>query len=124
MPAMARPRRLELPGVLYHITARGKPNNPLFSTTLISRSSNRVTVYLLRRPANQPVQTVAIHFLISPSRISKIQRAIDGQALSPAALPVHQVQRQELTPPWSFALLKHFILTVPIVAKGDSSLSR
>ena len=124
MPAMARPRRLELPGVLYHITARGKPNNLLFSTTLISRSSNRVTVYLLRRPANQPVQTVAIHFLISPSRISKIQRAIDGQALSPAALPVHQVQRQELTPPWSFALLKHFILTVPIVAKGDSSLSR
>lgn len=69
-----------------------------------------MTVYLLRHPANQPVQTVAIHFLISPSRISKIQRAIDGQALSPAALPVRQVQCQELTLPWSFRTVETLYL--------------
>jgi hypothetical protein len=32
---------------------------------------------------NEPLQTVAIRFRVSPSRISKIQRAIDNHPLSP-----------------------------------------
>ena len=51
-------------------------------------------MYLLRRPANEPMQTVAIHFPVSPSRISKIQQAIDGQPLSPQE-PVRQMQNQD-----------------------------
>jgi hypothetical protein len=39
--------------------------------------------FLLRRAVNEPLQTVAIRFRVSPSRISKIQRAIDNHPLSP-----------------------------------------
>ena len=47
------------------------------------RDAYQIAVYLLRRAANEPLQTVAIRFRISPSRISKIQRGIESQPLSP-----------------------------------------
>lgn len=47
------------------------------------RDAYQTAVYLLRRAANEPLQTVAIRFRISPSRISKIQRTIESQILSP-----------------------------------------
>jgi hypothetical protein len=36
-----------------------------------------------RRAANEPLQTVAIRFRISPSHVTKIQQAIESQALFP-----------------------------------------
>lgn len=41
------------------------------------REAYQTAVYLLRRVANEPLQTVAIRFRISPSRVSKIQKAIE-----------------------------------------------
>lgn len=40
------------------------------------RDANQTAVYVLRRAANEPLQTVARRFRISPSRISNIQKAI------------------------------------------------
>jgi putative transposase len=42
------------------------------------REAYQTAVYLLRRVANEPLQTVANRFRISPSRISKIQNAIEA----------------------------------------------
>ncbi len=42
-------------------------------------------VYLLRRVANLPLREVAKHGNVSPSQISKIQRAIEAQKI-PASL--------------------------------------
>jgi hypothetical protein len=50
--------------------------------TRFHRDAYQTAVYLLRRAANEPLQTVAIRFGISPSRISKIQRAIEAAALT------------------------------------------
>jgi hypothetical protein len=36
----------------------------------------------LRRAANEPLHTVALRFRISPSRVSKIQKAMEGAPLS------------------------------------------
>jgi len=47
------------------------------------REAYQTAVYLLRRAANEPLHTVAIRFRVSPSRISKIQRALDGVRLTP-----------------------------------------
>jgi hypothetical protein len=41
-----------------------------------------VAVDLLRRAANEPLHTVALRFRISPSRVSKIQKAMEGAPLS------------------------------------------
>ena len=46
------------------------------------RNAYQTAVYLLRRAANEPLQTVAIRFRVSPSRISKIQHSLDSQPLS------------------------------------------
>ena len=47
------------------------------------RDAFHTAVYLLRRAANEPLQTVAIRFRISPSRVSKIQKAIEALPLTP-----------------------------------------
>ncbi len=47
------------------------------------RDAYQTAVYLLRRAANEPLQTVALRFRISPSRVSKIQKAIEMVSLSP-----------------------------------------
>lgn len=46
------------------------------------RDAYQTAVYLLRRAANEPLQTVAIRFRVSPSRVSKIQHAIDTAPLT------------------------------------------
>lgn len=52
------------------------------------RDAYHTAVYLLRRAANEPLQTVAIRFGISPSRISKIQQAIEAALLTPQQVRV------------------------------------
>lgn len=54
--------------------------------------------YLLRRAANEPLQTVAIRYGGSPSRISKIQRLVEAAPLTRAPHGVQMVSGQELTP--------------------------
>lgn len=54
--------------------------------TLLARSHRegyQTAVYLLRRAANAPLQTVARRFGVSPSRVSKIQRALEAKPLTP-----------------------------------------
>jgi hypothetical protein len=91
---MARPLRLEFAGALYHLTARGNARADIFADnddrrlflellgkkTLCSRAHQEAFqgwVYLLRRAVNLPLQEVAQRGKVSPSRISKIQRAIE-----------------------------------------------
>lgn len=47
------------------------------------RDAYQTAVYLLRRAANEPLQTVAMRFRISPSRISNFQNAIERALRSP-----------------------------------------
>ncbi|MDZ4732776.1 MAG: transposase [Nitrospirota bacterium] len=47
------------------------------------REAYHTAVWLLRRAANEPLNTVAVRFGVSPSRISKIQDAIESTALTP-----------------------------------------
>jgi hypothetical protein len=47
------------------------------------RDAYQTAVYLLRRAANEPLQTVALRFRISSSRVSKIQKAVEMVPLSP-----------------------------------------
>ena len=91
---MARPLRLEFAGALYHLTARGNARADIFADdedrrlflellgkeTSCSRAHQEAFqgwVYLLRRAVNLPLQEVAKRGKVSPSRISKIQRAIE-----------------------------------------------
>jgi hypothetical protein len=54
------------------------------------REAYQTAVYLLRRAENEPLETVAIRFRISPSRISKIQRDVDGRQRTPAQIQAFQ----------------------------------
>jgi hypothetical protein len=47
------------------------------------RDANQTAVYVLRRAANEPLQTVARRFRISPSRISNFQNVIERAPRSP-----------------------------------------
>jgi REP element-mobilizing transposase RayT len=79
--AQTRPTRLSSDDVLRHVAATYRVR----VGALLDRSHRdayQTAVYLLRRAANEPLQTVAIRFRVSPSRISKIQRAVDSQPLS------------------------------------------
>jgi REP element-mobilizing transposase RayT len=80
--AQACPTRRSSDDVLRHVAATyGVRVGALLDRS--HRDGYHTAVYLLRRAANEPLQTVAVRFRISPSRISKIQRAIDSQPLSP-----------------------------------------
>lgn len=46
------------------------------------REAYHTAVWLLRRAANEPLNTVAIRFGVSPSRISKIQDAVESTPLT------------------------------------------
>ena len=64
---------------------------PLNSLVKDTRSeAAKTAVYLLRRAVNEPLQTVAVRFGVSPSRVSQIQRAIEER-------PLTDQQRQVLT---------------------------
>lgn len=47
------------------------------------REAYQTAVWLLRRAANEPLNMVAVRFGVSPSRISKIQDAIESTVLTP-----------------------------------------
>jgi REP element-mobilizing transposase RayT len=76
-----RPTRLSPDEVLERVaTTYRLPVNAVLDRS--HREAYQTAVYLLRRAANEPLQTVAIRFRISPSRISKIQKAIEAAPLS------------------------------------------
>jgi hypothetical protein len=97
---MARPLRIEYPGALYHITARGNARQGIYQDdqdrqrfldllcreaapqAVLERSTRaafQATVYLLRRAANLSLREVREVAGISPSRISQIQRLIETE---------------------------------------------
>jgi putative transposase len=77
-----RPTRLSPDEVLQHVAATYRlPVNAVLDRA--HREAYQTAVYLLRRAANEPLQTVAVRFRISPSRISKIQNAIEEAPPSP-----------------------------------------
>ena len=80
--AHSRPTRLSADDVLRHVAT----TYHVRVGALLDRSHRdayQTAVYLLRRAANEPLQTVAIRFHVSPSRISKIQQAIERRPLTP-----------------------------------------
>jgi REP element-mobilizing transposase RayT len=77
-----RPTRLTPEDVIRHVAVAYR----LHPGALLNRSHReayQTAVYLLRRAANEPLQTVAVRFRISPSRVSKIQTALEAAALTP-----------------------------------------
>lgn len=78
----ARPTRLTADDVLRQVAATYRLRVGELLDRL-HRDAYQPAVYLLRRAVNESLQTVAIRFRVSPSRISKIQRAIDIHPLSP-----------------------------------------
>ena len=77
-----QPTRLSSDEVLHRVATTYR----LAVDTVLARSHRdafRTAVYLLRRAANEPLQTVAVRFRISPSRVSKIQKAIETLPLTP-----------------------------------------
>ncbi len=79
-PVAAAVRRLERPGAeeIARAVARAAKAAP---ETVLDRRANqatyRVTVYLLRRAANLPLEEVAALAGVSPPRVSQIQRGIE-----------------------------------------------
>jgi hypothetical protein len=74
--------RLSPDDVLRHVAATYRVR----LGALLDRSHHdayQTAVYLLRRAANEPLHTVAVRFHVSPSRISKIQQAIERNPLTP-----------------------------------------
>ena len=47
------------------------------------REAYQTAVWLLQRAANEPLNMAAVRFSVSPSRISKIQGAIESTSLTP-----------------------------------------
>lgn len=87
--AQGRPTRLSADEVLKQVAAAYRVR----LGALLDRSHReayQTAVYLLRRAANEPLQTVAIRFRISPSRISKIQRNVEDRQLTPAQIQAFQ----------------------------------
>ena len=82
-----RTTRLSADEVLKHVAAAYEVRfDALLDRPL--RDAYQTAVYLLRlrRAANEPLQTVAILFSISASRISKIQRDLENRQLAPAQI--------------------------------------
>ena len=80
--AHVHPTRLSADDVLRHVAATYRVR----LGTLLDRSHRdayQTAVYLLRRAANEPLHTVAVRFQVSPSRISKIQQAIERNPFTP-----------------------------------------
>lgn len=95
--AQGRPTRLSADEMLTQVAAAYRVR----LGALLDRSHREAyhtAVYLLRRAANEPLQTVAIHFRISPSRISKIQRNVEDRQRTPAQIQAFQKCKIKLNP--------------------------
>lgn len=80
--AQTRPTRLSPEAVLQRVAAvYDVPTAAVLAR--FHRDAYQTAVYLLRRAANEPLHTVATRFRVSPSRVSMIQRALDGARLTP-----------------------------------------
>lgn len=80
--AQTKPTRLSPDEVLRHVASTYRLHvNDVRKRS--HRDAYQTAVYLLRRAANESLQTVAVRFRISPSRISKIQRAIETVPRTP-----------------------------------------
>ncbi|MDH4081873.1 MAG: transposase [Nitrospira sp.] len=81
--AQRAPTRLSAAAVLQRVAAAYQlPQARVLDRS--HREAYQTAVYLLRRVANEPLQTVAVRFGISPSRVSKIQTAIETTPRTPA----------------------------------------
>jgi REP element-mobilizing transposase RayT len=79
--AHTQPTRPSSDQVLQHVAAAYR----LEVQRVVNRSHRaayQTAVYLLRRAANESIRTVAVRFRISPSRVSKIQKALEAAPLS------------------------------------------
>ncbi len=74
---MGRKPRIDFAGAFYHVITRRNRRAPLFHDVA------DYTAYLLRRAANESLNTVAVRFGVSASRISKIQDAIESTPFTP-----------------------------------------
>jgi REP element-mobilizing transposase RayT len=95
--AQTQPTRLSSEQVLQHIATAYR----LHVTHIVDRSHReayQTAVYLLRRAANEPLHTVAVRFRISPSRVSKIQTAIEATPLSSQQQRAFAKCKLKLTP--------------------------
>jgi len=80
--ALIHPTRLSADDVLRHVAATYRVRlGALFDRS--HHDAYQTAVYLLRRAANEPLHTVAVRFHVSPSRISKIQQAIERISFTP-----------------------------------------
>ena len=80
--SQTRPTRPSPDDVLNRVAASyGVQLNAVLSRS--HREAYQTAVYLLRRAANEPLQSVAIRSQISPSRVSHIQQTIESHPLSP-----------------------------------------
>lgn len=87
--AQRMPTRLTAEAVLQRVASAYR----LPQERVLDRShaeAYQTAVYLLRRVANEPLQTVAIRFGISPSRVSKIQTAFDATPLTPTRAQIFE----------------------------------
>lgn len=80
--AQGQPTRLSAKEVLHRVAAIYQI--PLAALVKDTRTdAARTAVYLLRRAANESLRSVAIRFSVSPSRVSQIQRLIEGAPPTP-----------------------------------------
>ena len=87
--AQTDPTRLDASEILHHVAAvYGIATTAVVART--HREAYQTAVWLLRRAANEPLNTVAVRFGVSASRISKIQDAIESTPLT-----LHQRQAME-----------------------------
>ncbi len=88
------PTRLSPDEVLQHVAATYRlPVDAILNRS--HRDTYQTAVYLLRRAANEPLQTVAMRFRISPSRISNIQKAIERAPRSPQQTQLFATSRAD-----------------------------
>lgn len=81
--AQIRPTRPSADEILKHVATTYRVGvDALLDRT--HREAYHTALYLLRRAVNEPLPTVAIRFCVSPSRISKIQRAIEQRSVTTA----------------------------------------
>lgn len=79
--AHTQPSRLSSDQVLEHVAVAYRLQVPRI-VDRSHRAAYQTAVYLLRRVANEPLRAVAVRFRISPSRVSKIQKAMEAAPLS------------------------------------------
>lgn len=79
--AQTTPTRLKAVEILARVAAV-YGLSPTAVTTRRHQEAYHTAVWLLRRAGNEPLNTVAIRFGVSPSRVSKIQASLEVRPLT------------------------------------------